>query len=256
MNPTTMTKAIIVEDEAASVNIIRRLTSQFNGDIEIVATASNVKDAVLEISRHDPDILFLDIELGDGLGFEILEQLPQLKAKVIFITAYEHYALKAIKVHAFEYLLKPLMPEELFGVLHKVLKDIGDKQQGPDARSLLTYLREDAVKRIAVPSRNGLHYYLIDTIVYVEGEGSYTRLYLSGSKEVIITRRIKDFADRLADKGFLRVHKSYLVNLNHITELHKDDGGYLLMSNGRQVPIRTRHREEIMELIRRSSYVV
>lgn len=251
-----MTKAIIVEDEAASVNIIRKLTNRFDPEIEIIATASNVRDAVLELSRHDPDILFLDIELGDGLGFEILEQLPHLKAKVIFITAYEHYALKAIKVHAFEYLLKPLVPEELFGVLHKVLQAIRENHQGPDTKSLLNYLKEDAVKKIAVPSKNGLHYYRIDDIVYVEGEGSYAKLYLSNSKEVMITRRIKDFAECLAGRGFLRVHKSYLVNVNHINELHKDEGGYLLMSNGRQVPLRTRHREEIIALIRGSSYVI
>jgi two-component system LytT family response regulator len=251
-----MTKAIIVEDEAASVNIIRRLTLQFDAEIEIVATASNVRDAVLELSRHDPDILFLDIELGDGLVFEILEQLPHLKARVIFITAYGHYALKALKAHAFEYLLKPLVPEELYVVLHKVLEDIRDKQLGPDTKSLLSYLKEDAVKKIAVPSKNGLHYYLINDIIYVEGEGSYTKLYLANAKEVIITRRIKDFEKCLAGKGFLRVHKSYLVNVSHISELHKDDGGYLLMANGRQVPLRTRHREEIIAQIRESSYVI
>jgi two-component system LytT family response regulator len=251
-----MIKAMIIDDEKASIEVIKALTEKLCPEIQIVATADNVKKATEEILHFEPDILFLDIELGDGLGFEILEKLPDLSARVIFITAFEHYAIRAIKFHAFEYILKPILPEELESVLQKVVSDIKKKTFAPDTQALLRHLKGDSVKKIAVPSKNGLHYYLIDNIVCIEGEGSYAKMYLVDTKTVMVTRRIKDFEECLADKGFLRVHKSYLVNVNHICELHKDDGGYLLMSNNKNVPIRMRDREGIISLIKDSSYVI
>lgn len=251
-----MIKAIIVDDEPRAAEMLSILAAAYVDELDICAICRNVKDSIEKIRVHEPDIVFLDVELADGLCFEILENVSDIHFHAIFITAHEHYALKAIKFHAFDYLLKPIVPAELETVLKKVIAEIGNSQSVLDTQALLRYFKQQPISRIAVPSKHGLQYFHIEDIVFIEADGNYTNMHLINQKNVLISRKIKDFENTLSGKGFLRVHKSYMVNINHIAELHRDESGYLLMSNNKKVPLGAKDKEDIIELIKRTSYTV
>jgi two-component system, LytTR family, response regulator len=242
----TMIKAIIIDDEPSAAKVIRALAAPFADDIHICCDCLNIDEAVQAINKYDPDIIFLDIELSDGSGFEILDKVPGIKARVIFVTAYDNYALPAIKHNAYDYILKPVIAGELHQVLSKVINDIATVNRQNDNTILLDYLKRNALTKIAISDRNGLQYYSVNDIVLIEGEGSYSKMYLTNSTTVVVTRLIKDFESSLADKTFLRVHKSYLVNMTHITALKREDNGYLIMSNGMKIPISSKDKDHIM----------
>jgi two-component system LytT family response regulator len=237
-------KAIIVDDELAAGEVIHNLIHSFSAAVEVCSICHTIEQAIQDIRRFCPDILFLDIQLAEGSGFEILERLPDLQCRIVFVTAYEQYALKAIKHHAFDYILKPVVPAEFKQLLDKILRQ--GKSAPVDTNALLRFLQEQKPKRIAVPIRSGFHYYDVQDIIMLKAQGSYTAMYLAGNKEILVTRILKDFETSLADAGFLRVHKSFIVNPDYITELRKEDSGYLVMSNGELVPISTKEREAVL----------
>lgn len=251
-----MIKAIIVDDENASLEILSSLLSAFDKEIELCAACGNIDDAVQAIRQHEPEVLLLDIELGEGLSFEILECFPGVQFHVIFITAYDRYVLKAIKYHAFDYLFKPVIRTEFNAAIAKVMEDIKRKRPYPDVTALITELKGTNNSRIAVPNKNGLSYYFARDIIYIEADGSYSVMHLLGEKEVTITRKIKDFEKTMITMGFIRVHKSFLVNIEHIIELHRDDSGYVLMSNKAKIPISPKDKELIIQKIKLASHMV
>lgn len=251
-----MIKAIIVDDEPSAGEIIRTLIRKNNRDIAICATCQTIADAVKNINAHKPDLLFLDIELADGSGFDILEQVPDINTHVIFISAHEHYSLQAIKRQAFDYILKPVDPAEFAQTLQKVTEHIRQRTGGPFPEELLHLLRGQNLRRIAVPNRNGFSYYNIDDIISLEAAGSYSRIHLTGNKEVLVSRGLRDFEQSLSGKNFLRVHKSFLVNMDHIAELHRDDNGYLVMSNGSRIYLSSKDKTEIIRKIKEYSNMV
>lgn len=251
-----MIKAIIVDDEPSAGEIIRTLIQTYGNDIQVCSTCQNISDAVRDIRLFQPDLLFLDIELADGSGFDILEQSPGLKARVIFVTAHEHYSLLAIKQHAFDYILKPVDPEEFATALRKVTDSLQQQAPHPLPDTLLQYFRNMNIRKIAVPNRNGFSYYNMEDIVTLEAEGSYTRIHFSSSKQVLVSRGLRDFELSLTGKGFLRVHKSFLVNIDHIAELHRDDNGYLVMSNGSKIYLSGKDKAEIIRKIKEFSNII
>ncbi|HTN17267.1 MAG TPA: LytTR family DNA-binding domain-containing protein [Chitinophagaceae bacterium] len=249
-----MIKAIIVDDELAAGEVICNLIQTFTTAIEVCSICHTIDHAIQEIQRIRPDILFLDIELAEGSGFEILERLPDLRLKVVFVTAYEQYALKAIKHHAFDYILKPVVPAEFKELLDKLLRQ--EETGSVDSSTLLRFLQEQRPKRIAVPMRSGFHYYDVQDIIMLKAQGSYTSMCLTGNREVLVTRILKDFETSLAGNGFLRVHKSFMVNTRYIVELRKEDSGHLLMSNGELVPISTKDRESILNSLQAAVRII
>lgn len=251
-----MIKVILVDDEIASIEIIKAHVAALNGELELCAACMTIEDAVKKIRIYNPDILLLDIDLGEGLSFEILEQLPACRAHIIFITAYDHYAIKAIKYHAFDYILKPVVTEELMQALKRAIADIRNRKVIPDTHALLEYLKGNIAEKIAVPDRNGLSYYKLDDIICIEAQGSYASLHFRDGSNVVISKPLKSFEQSLDNKGFLRVHKSYLVNIQHIISLHRDDGGYLLMSNQRQVPLSPKDKDSIIDRIKQASNII
>ena len=251
-----MIKAVLVDDEPAAAEVIQKLIQACAANVAVAEVCTDINSAVKAILRHDPDLLFLDIELADGLGFEVLEHFPRLRARVIFITAYDSYAIRAIKFNAFDYILKPIEPDELRLSVNKALDELKRLKPLPDPQQLLQYLKGNSPQRIAVPGKNGLYYYPIEDIIMIEGDGSYSIMHLENKQEVVVTKKIKDFEESLEDKGFLRVHKSYLVNTMHIAQLHRDDSGYLLMSNNRKVPISPKDKEEIIWRIKQGATII
>lgn len=250
-----MIKALIVDDEPSACQVIESLVLAYSNEITICGFCHNIDDAVAGISCHRPDILFLDVELADGSGFEVLENFSDLGARVVFITAYEHYAIKAIKHNAFDYILKPIVPEEFKAVLQKVTENLKKPSVLTDTAVLLERLK-GINRKIGVPTRNGIHYYPVDDIVVLQGDGSYTNMHMEDGTKVLVTKMLKDFEQLLLQKGFLRVHKSFLVNIHHIVELRRNDSGYLLMSNGETVPISQREKEDVIALLKANSPIV
>lgn len=251
-----MIKAIIVDDEPSAQEIIRTLIQTNSNEIQICSVCQNIPDSLRDIQHFQPDLLFLDIELADGSGFDILEQLPALTARIIFITAHEHYSIQAIKRHAFDYILKPVDPEEFSTALTKAVNNIKQHTTPPLPDTLVQYFKNLSIRRIAVPNRNGFTYYNTDDIVAIEAEGSYTLIHFSNNKQVLVSRGLRDFELSLSDKGFLRVHKSFLVNMDHVCELHRDDNGYLVMSNGSKIYLSTKDKSEIIKKIKESSNII
>lgn len=251
-----MIKAIIVDDEIASLEMLGSYIAAYDKDIELCASCMNIEEAVQAIRQYEPDILLLDIELGGGLSFEILEHFPEMRFHVVFITAYDRYVLKAIKYHAFDYLFKPVIRSEFNATIGKMMENIRRLKPFPDVSALIAELKGANSCRIAVPNRNGLSYYEAGDILYVEADGSYSVMHLAGSKTVTVTRKIKDFEETLATKGFIRVHKSFLVNISHISELHRDDSGYLLMANQARIPISPKDKEAIIQRIKKVSHLI
>lgn len=249
-------KILLVDDELPALEILRTFLEPLGDTLNVCGACLDVKSAIKEISIHKPEILLLDIELGDSLGFEILENFPDLDARIIFVTAHDDYLLKAIKYHAFDYLFKPVVAEELHVAIKKAMSDIEAKKPQQNGKALLDFIHQNSSQRIAVPNRNGLTYYELDNIIYIEADGSYAVMHFKDLKPSTVTRKIKDFESSLAHRGFLRVHKSFLVNLNHISELHREDSGYLLMSNQAKIPISPKSKEQIIELIRQSGIVI
>ncbi len=251
-----MIKTIIVDDEIASLEVLGSYIAAYEKEIRLCASCRTLEEAVEAIRRYEPDILLLDIELGSSLSFEILEHFPGMRSHVIFITAYDRYVLKAIKYHAFDYLFKPVIRAEFNAAIQKVMEDIRRLKPVPDITALITELNGKNSCRIAVPNKNGLSYYQTRDIIYIEADGSYSVMHLSESKAVTITRKIKDFEETLATKGFIRVHKSYLVNIEHISELHRNDSGYLLMDNQAKIPISPKDKEAIIQKIKMASHLI
>lgn len=251
-----MIRTIIVDDEPSAGEIIRTLIYNNTDEIQVCSTCQNIKDAVKAIQQYQPELLFLDIELADGSGFDILEQLPGFDAHIIFVTAHEHYSLQAIKRHAFDYILKPVDPGEFKTALSKVIHNIRHAALPPAMNTLLKYFSNRNSRKIAVPNKNGLSYYSIEEIVSLEAEGSYTRIHFSSGKPILVSRGLRDFEISLAEKGFLRVHKSFLINMEHISELHRDDNGYLVMSNGAKIYLSSKDKGEIIKKLKEFSNLI
>ena len=251
-----MIKAIIVDDEIASLEILSSYIGAFNKDIQLCCVCQNIEQAVSAINDFKPELLLLDIELGEGMSFEILEHFPDLRAHILFITAYDRYVLKALKYHAFDYLFKPINRIEFNEAIKKVLENIRKMHPISDFNALITELKSTNNFRIAVPNKSGLSYYNTGEIVYIEADGSYSIMHLKENKSVMVTRKIKDFEETLSTKGFIRVHKSFLVNIDCIIELHRNDSGYLLMSNKAKVPISPKDKEFIIQKIKMASHLI
>lgn len=251
-----MIKAIIVDDEPSAGELILKMIDSRGEEIQVCSTCQNITDAVKNIQLYQPDLLFLDIELADGSGFDILEQLPGFDAHIIFVTAHEHYSLQAIKRHAFDYILKPVDPEEFKTVLDKVIQSIRHYTMPPAADTLLKYFRNLNSRKIAVPNKNGFSYYNIEEIISLEAAGSYTHIHFSNNKQILVSRGLRDFELPLSEKGFLRVHKSFLINMEHISEFHRDDNGYLVMSNGSKIYLSGKDKGEIIKKIKEFSSII
>lgn len=238
--------AVIVEDVPASRENLMAMIHEHCPQIDVVASAASVVEAAKAIRKDAPDILFLDIELGNETAFDLLDILPGLKCQIIFTTASEEYAIKAFRYAAIDYLLKPIDPDELIEATHKL------SYQASTAPEQIEILNEQMNKN-AVPVRLALHtmdrMFIIDIrdIQRCEADGNYTKFYIAGKSPILVTRTLKDFDRLLKVAGFIRAHQSHLVNAKHISEFVKVDGGYLVMKDGSKVPVSTRKRSSVIQ---------
>jgi two-component system LytT family response regulator len=244
-------KAIIIDDEKKSRETIFFLLERYCPNVNVVAQADGYISGMAAIKETNPDVIFLDIQMPDGNGFKLLEDIGNINFDVIFTTAFDQYAIKAIKYSALDYLLKPIAPDDLKAAVDKVEK----KKTGDDARTNINFLLENIknkntdFKKIVLSTSEGMSVVEIKNIIRCESDDCYTYFYMEDGKKVIVSKTLKEIEELLGEYNFLRPHRSHLINILHIKNYIKTDGGTVIMSDGCQVPVSRRKKDIILDII-------
>ncbi|ASU36630.1 LytR/AlgR family response regulator transcription factor [Mucilaginibacter xinganensis] len=244
-------KALIVDDEASNRENLLHLLQTYAPDIVVCAAAGNVDESIKAITTHSPQLVFLDIQLHQQSGFDLLKQLSEINFEIIFVTAYDQYGIQAVKFAALDYLLKPIDIDELRWAIEKARKAIHQKQKNERLGYLLEYLKDDnkSKPRIALPLFSETRYVNINDIIRCEADNSYTRFLLNSGEQILVSKTLKEYAALLLNYGFLRSHQSHLVNTAFIKSWLREDGGSLLLTDGVKVPVSKLNREKVKELL-------
>jgi len=246
-----MLTAIIIEDMADALQLLKSDLESHHPEIKVIDTARSVVEAAKLLRKTQPDILFLDIMLGDGTGFDILEIFPDLSSKIIFVTASDEYAIRAFKFAAIDYVLKPYSNEDLATAITRA------KDQIEPNKERLSILKNTLAAPETKPDKISLHtldkiiIVSLENIVRCEADNNNTVFYLKEGRKIFVTKTLKYFADMLSSYEFLRVHQSHLVNMQCINAFIKSDGGYLLLKNKETVPVSVRKKAEVIEMLDR-----
>ena len=243
-------KAIIIDDELSSLQNLQQKLAEFCPTVTVVATAQKPEDAILLINHHKPDVIFLDIEMPKMNGFEMLNNIKEKSFQIIFTTAYDQYAIKAIKYAAFDYLLKPVDIEELKTAVSRAGNT--ETQQTKKQIELLQQNMEHPKKqlnKLAIPTLEGLLFFDINDIIHLEANSNYTFIHFSGKPKITASKTLKEFEDILPEDIFFRTHHSHLINLNYIKRYIKGDGGQIELQNGTYVDVSRRKKEEFLKAI-------
>ncbi|MCD6018381.1 MAG: DNA-binding response regulator [Bacteroidetes bacterium] len=245
-----MIKAIIVDDETNNQELISNLLKSYADNIQVVGLANSVETAYNAIMEHHPDLIFLDIQMPDGTGFDLLKKFDKINFKIIFVTAHQEFAIEAFKYSALDYLLKPLSPTNLIEAVKKVEESMSSEDLNLKLKILLSNMAEPIKnkKKIVLKTMERIYSVDIDDIIRLESDGGYTKVYLVDGKRIMVSRTMKEFDDLLIDVGFLRVHHSHLVNMNHLFCFEKSEG-HLVMKDESIVPVSNRKKDQLLELL-------
>ncbi|MBS1747364.1 MAG: response regulator transcription factor [Bacteroidetes bacterium] len=243
-----MIRAIIVDDELKGRNLLNELIANRFPDIAIVALAKNADEGIQSIEKFNPDLVFLDINMPGKSGFDMLAAIQNINFEIIFITAYDKYAIRAFRYHAFDYLLKPLDVEELSDCIARLKEKKLHSDLGKRLGSLITQIQQPQLlpDRITINSLDGITFILINEIIYLEAAGTYTLFYLKNKDKIVSSLNLKEYEELLTDYHFFRVHNSFLINLAEVKKIIKTEGGSVMMSNETQVPVSKRRRDEFL----------
>ncbi len=243
-----MIKAIIVDDEHHCISRLSNLLKQYHaGEVKLSAAVLSVKEGIKAIKEHQPDLVFLDVQIHDRTGFDLLRECGAIDFKVIFTTAYDKFAIQAIKFSAIGYLLKPIDEEELREALNK-LKEISVEQTGLMAGIIENNLKQQVKKkRITVPSGNELLFLNIDEIIRCHSDINYTTIFKNDKQKIVVAKTLKEFEELLGDQGFFRVHNSDLINLSYIKSYNKGKGGSVLLTDGTELEVSTRRKDDFLK---------
>ncbi len=246
-----MVSAIIIDDEKKCISLLQHLIYNHCPLVNVVGTAENAEQGLLLIKQAKPDLVFLDIEMPDKTGFELLASLAEINFKVIFTTAYNHYAIKAIRFSALDYLLKPIDLDELKNALGRLegRKNLKDAPLPIDILVNNIKTPGHGFSRITLSTQDGLVVLHVNEILYCEASGSYTFFYLKNGEKLTISKTLKEYDELLGEFQFFRIHNSYLVNLNEVKKYIKGEGGSVIMSNGDEVFVSKRRKDAFLEAI-------
>jgi two-component system LytT family response regulator len=245
-----MLKAIIIDDEKNSRNALRQKLTNHCPEVKIISECENGEEGIVSIETNKPDIIFLDVEMPRMNGFTMLQQLKQRNFEIVFITAYDHYAIKAIKYSALDYLVKPVEIADLKMAVEKAAEKRKRATGNIALETLLQNLmnKEKEQHRIAIPSMEGLQFVQTGEIIYLEALSNYTNFHLAGNKKITVAKTLKDFEELLPGSIFIRIHHAYLININCIQKYIKGDGGQVLMKNGVYLDVSRRKKEEFLKI--------
>ncbi len=244
-----MLRTIVVDDEKLSREVLCNYLNEYCPDVEIVATASSVKFAYKAISKFNPDFIFLDIEMADGKGFDLLTMFDEINFKVIFVTAYSEYAVKAFRYSAVDYLLKPLKIDELQDAVEKVRSSKSRPSESGLIEVLLNNLKGGGkiIPTIVIPHLKGFEVLRIPEIIMCQAEGYCTNFYLTGDRKITSSKNLKHFDSLLKDNNFIRVHHSYLVNINHVLSFSRQ--GEILLSDGLKASLGDAYKNDFLKIL-------
>lgn len=243
-------KSIIIDDEPKSRSNLRDLLREYCEQVEIIGEASSAAETLKLLQNTQPDLLFLDIEMPGGSGFDLLKSISKQQFEVIFVTAFDKYGIQAVKFCAIDYILKPIDIFELSKAVEKAAVQIGKKKENQRLAELVANIdRSDEEKRLALPLSDRVEFVEIHQIVRLEADGNYTRIFLNAGKQFMVCKTLKEYADILETYGFIRTHQSHLINSGKISAYVKTDGGYIKMIDNSSIPISRQRREDVMKRI-------
>jgi len=245
---------LIVDDEPDAVNFISSIIREYCPQLEIIGTAASPSEGVKIIHLRQPELVFLDVEMPQGTGFELLAQFPEKSFDVIFITAFNHYAIKAIKFSAVDYILKPININEFIGAVDKVIqKRFSSTTRNTNYATLLENLRTDMPSKLAIPTSDGMEYLKTKEIVRIEADRSYSWFYLLDKRKILVSKNLKEFQELLNEQQFFRSHNSHLVNLEYVKKFIRREGCIIVMDDGAQVPLSKSRRDIFLARMRELS---
>ena len=248
-------KAVIIDDEQNNIDNLFQLLQEASPNVSIVATARNAAEGNKIIQEHGPDLVFLDIQMPGKTGIDLLKSFDRYTFEVIFVTAYDHYAIPALKLSAIDYILKPINVEELKSAVQKVITKLGERNQNLRLDNLLQLLRQSEVSSehtIALPTSKETRFIKTGQIVRCESSNNYTTFYFADGEKVLVSKPIFEYEELLEGYGFIRCHQSHLVNRKYIKSWRKEDGGYLLLNDNTQLPVSRQKKEKVFQLITKS----
>ena len=240
-------KVFVVDDEFQSRNILCKMLSEHFQDISIAGEASNVEEAIEGLKKQEPDILFLDIEMHNATGFDLLKQLDKKNFQIIFVTAHDEYALKAFRFNAIDYLLKPIILSELKDAIHKVREKRFTSDDQLENITRFINNPKKTLDKIAVPTSDGFVLVPLNDIIYCHANGNYTEFHLVNSKQLLSSYTLKQYHDLLTDHHFFRTHRSYLINLAYVKMYRRGEGGTAIMQDGSEVEISKQNKEAFLQ---------
>jgi two-component system LytT family response regulator len=243
-----MIKSIIIDDEQHCIDALKADLDKYCGNVEICATCSSGKEGILAIKKYKPRLIFLDVEMPWMNGFEMLEMLDHIDFCTIFTTAYDKFAAKAFRISAVDYLLKPVDANDLKAAVKKAEEKILASEGGINIQNLLHNIRQSAEhQKIAFPKRDGYEFIAVENILYCTAEGAYTYIHLLGNKKFLVSKTLGDIEEMLPADIFQRIHHSTIVNLHHITNLIRSDGGYVMLNNGEKLMISKAKKDMLLQ---------
>ena len=244
-------RAVIIDNEIPVIRGLEKLLKLYCPQVQVVGEAQGVSSGKKLIDTVLPDLVFLDIEMEDGLGIDLLTSLPSRTFQVIFITAFNQYAVQAFRLSAIDYLLKPVDPEDLVEAVQKAQEAQGHTQLSTKIETLLTNWAASSAqkKKIVLKDAENIHFVAVEQIVYCKAEGSYTRFFLKDQPALLVSRHLKLYEEILQPYPFFRVHHTFLVNLHYILRFEKSEGGMLVLENGERLPVSNRKRDQLLKLL-------
>lgn len=241
-------KAIIIDDEIHCVKSLMWDLKEVAPEVEVVATASSGEEGMAAINQMQPDVVFLDVSMPSMNGFEMLEKISDINFSIIFTTAYDQYAAKAFRKSAIDYLVKPVDKHELFDAIKKVANQLAkDPDTSPIINLLKNYRQPEALQRIAFPTRDGYEFIHPDHIIYLEAEGSYTKVFLTENRNMLISKSLGDIAEMIPIELFIRIHHSFIVNKESITHFLRTDGGYVQLKTGIKLMVSKSRKNNVLD---------
>lgn len=242
-------KAVIIDDEKRTRELIAKLIDSFELNIETFPIGENVASGLKAIEDIQPDIVFLDIQMPDGTGFDLLKMIPEKHFEVIFITAHEEFAIKAIKFSALDYILKPIDPEELKKSVEKAIESIDHKKEETQFEALQQNMQPSQKRRLVLKTQESVHVVDLDKIIRCEADRNYTSFYLVDHKKILVSKTLKDYETLLTGYNFLRVQQSHLINLDYVDRYDKAHGGSVVMKDGTEVPLSPNKRDIFFKIL-------
>jgi len=244
-----MKKAIVIDDENRTRDLIAKMINSFGLNIEAIAVGENVQSGIEAIEYHKPDLVFLDIQMPDGTGFDVLKAVSYKNFDVIFITAHEEFAIKAIKFSALDYILKPVDTEELKAAVERALTTIDYRREENQFDALQNNILPHQKRRLVLKTQESVHVVDLEQIIRCEADRNYTSFHLTAGRKILVSKTLKEYETLLSGYNFLRVQQSHLINLDFVDRYDKGNGGSVVMKDGSEVPLSPAKREIFFKIL-------